>query len=240
MFEKLNSEKKPYNIIKQIMEAIERGEFKENDRLPNEQDLAETFGVSRSVIRESMSVLVSMGVIKRKPGKGTFVQNVETSEVPIASTRTVLWTSLEEIYKVDGSFDAFFARLLIEPVIAEYATYKLEKKDIRKLESLYREMEAAAAADDLVRYHKADLEFHRSMGRIAKNEVLSNILKSILDLIGFEKWDVEKIWDKESKPVSKSLEGHRKVLDLMIQGKEELVRESMEDHLKLSFYENMS
>lgn len=240
MFEKLDSGKKTHNVIKQILEAIESGSLRENDKLPNEQTLAQTFGVSRSVIRESMSVLVNMGIVKRRPGQGTFVQNAGDASVPIASTKTVLWSYLEELGKVEGSIEAFFARLLIEPVIAEYAAYKLDYNDIKKLEGLYHEMEEAVRTKDVERYHEADLQFHLYLGKASKNSVLSGILKDIIESIGFEHWDSERIWREESKPLSKSLEGHREILDLMVKGEVERVREKVEEHLKLSFYEHMS
>ena len=223
MFEKLDSGKKTHNVIKQILEAIESGSLRENDKLPNEQTLAQTFGVSRSVIRESM-----------------FVQNAGDASVPIASTKTVLWSYLEELGKVEGSIEAFFARLLIEPVIAEYAAYKLDNNDIKKLEGLYHEMEEAVRTKDVERYHEADLQFHLYLGKASKNSVLSGILKDIIESIGFEHWDSERIWREESKPLSKSLEGHREILDLMVKGEVERVREKVEEHLKLSFYEHMS
>ena len=239
MFEKLDSGKKTQLVIKQILDAIEDGSLKENDKLPNEQTLAQTFGVSRSVIRESMSVLVNMGIVKRRAGQGTFVQKAGIVNAPVVSTKTVLWSYLEEIGRVNGSVDAFFARLLIEPVIAEYATYKLDDNDIKRFEKIYKQMEASVEAHDTVRFHAADTQFHLYFGVATKSKILSSILEEIITSIGFKNWDSERIWNDVSKPLSKSLEGHREILDLMIKGEVEKVKEKVEAHLKLSFYEHM-
>lgn len=101
-------------------------------------------------------------------------------------------------------------------------------------------MEEAVRTKDVERYHEADLQFHLYLGKASKNSVLSGILKDIIESIGFEHWDSERIWREESKPLSKSLEGHREILDLMVKGEVERVREKVEEHLKLSFYEHMS
>ena len=114
--------------MKQILEAIEDGTLKESDKLPNEPELTRIFGVSRSVVREAMSGLVTLGVIRRIPGTGTFVQTRKVPSMTGLPNRAIFWDHLEEMEKVEGSYDAYLARFLIEPVITEYAARRMEKK----------------------------------------------------------------------------------------------------------------
>ncbi|MCW2757898.1 MAG: transcriptional regulator, GntR family [Nocardioidaceae bacterium] len=53
-----------------LLEAILDRRFP-NDRLPNEPDLAEQMGVSRTTIRAALQSLDRLGVISRVPGRGT-------------------------------------------------------------------------------------------------------------------------------------------------------------------------
>lgn len=53
-----------------LLEAILERRFP-NDRLPNEPDLAEQMGVSRTTIRSALQSLDRFGVISRTPGRGT-------------------------------------------------------------------------------------------------------------------------------------------------------------------------
>lgn len=54
---------------------IERGIFKPGERLPTENLLSTTFGVSRAVIREAISALKHDGVLESFQGRGIFMRS---------------------------------------------------------------------------------------------------------------------------------------------------------------------
>ena len=67
---------RPYEqIVRQIQEAIRDNALSEGDRLPTERELAETFGVSRSVVREAIKVLSAQGLVESRQGSGLYVRN---------------------------------------------------------------------------------------------------------------------------------------------------------------------
>ncbi|MEI7435224.1 MAG: substrate-binding domain-containing protein [bacterium] len=53
--------------------ALERGEYPEGSRIPSENELAETYAISRNTVREAISSLVHQRCLRRIQGKGTFV-----------------------------------------------------------------------------------------------------------------------------------------------------------------------
>ena len=61
------------NVRSQLIELIEAGEFQVGQRLPSEAELASSFAVSRSVIREALHSLNALGLTRSYAGKGTFV-----------------------------------------------------------------------------------------------------------------------------------------------------------------------
>ena len=68
--------KKPkyYEEIVQILfNKIKSGELRPGDRLPPERKLAEDMGVSRTVVREALRSLETMGYINQQIGNGTFI-----------------------------------------------------------------------------------------------------------------------------------------------------------------------
>ncbi len=237
MFDKLSTEKKTSNIMKQILAAIEEGRLKESDKLPNETDLAKEFGVSRSVVREAMSGLVTMGVVERIPGNGTYVRGAEKTFESHVSGTAIFWEHLEEMEKVSGSSDAYIARLIIEPVIWEYAAGRMEIKNLKQLKTIYKQMEKAIAEDDLEHYREMDIDFHLELVRSSGNNVLFEIFKSVVALTGINRWDKEKIWSDSSHSVRKSLEDHRELLKLIEKGSSKEVRDKLESHLKAAFWE---
>jgi GntR family transcriptional regulator len=62
-----------YQIKELIRENIDSGEWKSGDKIPNELDMANSFKVSRSTIRQAILDLVNEGILTRKKGVGTFV-----------------------------------------------------------------------------------------------------------------------------------------------------------------------
>ena len=64
--------------IKELTEMITvKQTYKAGDKLPNELVLAEELGVSRTTLRDAITYLVSINVLDRKRGKGTFVLDNE-------------------------------------------------------------------------------------------------------------------------------------------------------------------
>lgn len=64
-----------YKQIEQyILGQIEAGVWRENDKLPTEDELSKQFGVSRITAKSALNSLVHSGLLFRKRGKGTFVK----------------------------------------------------------------------------------------------------------------------------------------------------------------------
>lgn len=63
----------PARIAAALMNEITEGRLRPGDRLPTEQYLADSFGVSRNVVREAIAQLRSAGVVHSRQGLGTVV-----------------------------------------------------------------------------------------------------------------------------------------------------------------------
>ena len=61
-------------IENKLMEQIRLGYYKINDMVPKEMELADMFGVSRVTVRKALDDMANMGMIRRVPGVGTFIQ----------------------------------------------------------------------------------------------------------------------------------------------------------------------
>ena len=64
-------------LYKQLMQKlradIQSGVYPVHSRIPSEQELCETYQVSRVTVRKALSELTQEGLLKRHQGKGTFV-----------------------------------------------------------------------------------------------------------------------------------------------------------------------
>ncbi|MFS0637238.1 GntR family transcriptional regulator [Mesobacillus foraminis] len=60
-------------VIDHLKKDIQKGVYKEKEKLPSEFDLSKQLGVSRATLREALRILEEENVIIRRHGVGTFV-----------------------------------------------------------------------------------------------------------------------------------------------------------------------
>lgn len=60
-------------VIREVMAAVEAGEWHDEESLPSESELGVRFGVSQGTVRKALDSLVGEGVLYRRQGVGTFV-----------------------------------------------------------------------------------------------------------------------------------------------------------------------
>ena len=105
---------KKVTLTEQVMERlagmITSGQLKPGDKLPNERDLAELFGVTRSRVREALRALSLVGMLTIKPGDGSFVSE-EGAKIP---EETVMWMYYQEMHRHD---EIYAARSLIATAV---------------------------------------------------------------------------------------------------------------------------
>ncbi|MDF2859258.1 MAG: GntR family transcriptional regulator, partial [Neobacillus sp.] len=70
---KLDSRHLYLQVIDRLKQDIDKGVYKEKEKLPSEFDLAKQLGVSRATLREALRILEEENVIIRRHGVGTFV-----------------------------------------------------------------------------------------------------------------------------------------------------------------------
>ncbi|RUY86847.1 FadR/GntR family transcriptional regulator, partial [Mesorhizobium sp. M7A.F.Ca.CA.001.10.2.1] len=72
----LRVERKPKlseTVVTTIRKQLQAGEILPGHKLPTEGQLTETFGVSRTVIREALAKLAADGLVEPRQGAGVFV-----------------------------------------------------------------------------------------------------------------------------------------------------------------------
>ena len=80
-------------VYSELLDAIRFGRFALGQRLPSENELAQTYNVSRPIIRVALSRLREDGLIVSKQGAGSFVssgtQGDESGFGPLASVTDI-------------------------------------------------------------------------------------------------------------------------------------------------------
>ena len=76
---------KKYQIIyKDLEKAIHEQKYQVGDFLPTEQELVQSYQVSRDTIRKALTLLVEEGLVKKIHGSGSQVINQEQINFPVS------------------------------------------------------------------------------------------------------------------------------------------------------------
>ena len=70
-----------------LRDEIDAGRWEPGQLIPSEADLGEFFGISRTVVRQALDVLVSEGLVQKEKGRGTFVTRRKIAEFVVQEMR---------------------------------------------------------------------------------------------------------------------------------------------------------
>lgn len=160
----------------QILEAIKQKIYIPGDKLNGEMELAQNFGVSRTVVREALHRLAGRGILEAKKGSGFFVANDQYSFVTNS-----MFDLLEMKCGNSSLINIANIRMLIEPGVAKLAAANRTNEDLKALKRSYSEMEANL--NNPKKMIVFDIEFHRLIINSSKNPILPVIMEPILQLM---------------------------------------------------------
>ena len=209
------------NDLKSLLKS---GTFKIGDRLPPERDIAETFNVSRTVVREALIMLELENLVAVKKGSGVYV---------IGLPDEVLSEKDRKIEEEDlGPFELLQARQLIESNIAAFAASQIVKADIVELRAIL-EQERQILEQEVLDDYSADEMFHIAIARATKNSILEHLLEDL-----WAKRSTSKMWNQLQSRITdhsyrkKWLYDHEKILQALQLKDAMAARHAMWQHLE--------
>ncbi len=143
-------------------------------------ELCARFGVSRSVVRESLRALESMGMTLARPQVGTKV--LAESEWNLLHPQVVAWRGRGAGY-LDQMEQVLEVRFGIELVASRLAARRMTDEAIAQLLTTVDAMSAAAAASDGDAYLDADAEFHRLILEGSGNVLISQFSRTVAAVV---------------------------------------------------------
>ncbi|MFM7171633.1 MAG: FadR/GntR family transcriptional regulator [Caldilinea sp.] len=204
----------------QIKERIFRNELQEGEQLPNETELAEQFGVSRTVVREAMKRLEQEGFVEVQRGRGTFVVYRAGEAV-----RQSIGNLMEAQH--DDSWQALVeVRELLEPGIAYLAALRADDEAIAALRAAVATMDQAM--NDADAYIDADNAFHLALARATGNSLVTTLVEPMVALLSAQRKD---IFMTPSGPQDGQYH-HKRILLTIEQHDAEAAKRCMVEHLQ--------
>jgi DNA-binding FadR family transcriptional regulator len=213
-------------VISTLRQQLAAGELRRGQKLPTENQLSASFGVSRTVVREAIAALAADGLVEARQGAGVFVTaNLTTSIGSIAAdmgNRDSIALNVLEVrlaMEVESAGLAALRRSASQEAAIQEAFFEFEK--------LLRKAEPTGPAD---------LAFHRAIAEATGNP----FYVEFLDVLGARAipCDVTSPWAVEtalSHDYQLGLQReHLAILDAITAGDADAARDAMRVHLARS------
>lgn len=194
---------RPYEqIVTQIQGAIREGQFVRGARLPTERELAESFGVSRSVVREAVKVLGAMGLVESRQGSGLYVRNNTIQTV----SRAFILSVSPDTESVDRLFEF---RQGLEEEAARRAAERRSPGQINALRTLVDLGDTAVAPQDWIVFGDADSRFHEAIAEASGNPYLRVAIVTARDM----QRDVVSLFSDHPGSMREAVNHHRAIVE---------------------------
>lgn len=207
--------------------------FKENklgpgDPIPKEMDFSQNLGVSRTVVREALLRLRTLGLIESKKHRGMILKQPDIiNNVERIMDPTLLGT--------DTLKNLFELRLILEMGMADFLFEYKTGKEIDELEQIVEEEEANSSGK--IRFTlDREIAFHGKLYQISRNDTLQRFQGLLLPVFEYvylkelENYDLDTYQYTNGTFVS-----HRMLLDNLKVGTPETFRNAMRRHLEPHF-----
>ncbi len=199
-----------------VRRQIDEGAWRPGDRLPNERELAQRFGLARNTLRRGLGALEAEGAITRHVGRGTFVA------APAGAA------GLEARFERASPAEIMALRLLLEPQAIELAAARATADDLVFLRDCLGRSEAASTIRG---FEEWDGKLHQRIVQVARIELLCDIYAAIDAARRTAAWG--KLKDRSLTPELRTRyeEQHRSIVEALVQRDAERARAEMRAHL---------
>lgn len=214
-----------------IIKRIQDGTWKENDRIWTESEFTERLNVSRIAVREAISYLSSLKILKRVQGSGTYVC--------LSNERTMMGQQLFKI-TADEAISLMELRIILDTNSVRLFVQKATDEDIQTLEDCYHNM--INNQDDTNKFNHYATEFHTLISDGSKNPFISMVSSYLSTFISQEQELMQ-----QKTGVEIALNFHSRILDAIKDRDADFAAlyiqrdiETTMDHFKKSLEENFN
>ena len=207
------------DVEQRLREYIISNGFKPGDSMPKELELTTARGVSRSVVREALSRLRMLGLLKSVKRKGLIVT---APDIFNGLDRIIV----PELMDNKTMKDLFELRLILELGIAEILFARKSPEDINDLNKIIAKEKSGINRAISI---ESEVEFHGKLYEIAGNVTLKRMQSLLWPVFEFLK--DEETQKGEEPHLSKV--SHQDLVNILEKGTPNEFREAMKGHIKI-------
>lgn len=161
---RIPTERRRYEtVVDSLLELIEDRGLGPGDAMPTERELAEVFGVSRSVLRQAFGILEDRGLINTLRGSGRYLRDAVESDSVLGARQRVEVASIADVLE---------ARTLLESQIARLACDRRTAEEAQRLTRLAGRLES----------WEDNVEFHKALAACTHNFMLQRMVREQIEL----------------------------------------------------------
>jgi DNA-binding GntR family transcriptional regulator len=195
--------KEAYAALKRAITAIDIYDHTQEIRL-DERRLSEGLGVSRTPIREAMTLLEQEGFVRTRPRRGIFVVRKTKREIV-------------EMITVMAALESMAARLAAE---------RAASADIARLHGLMDEFQNGNSGARLDEYSDANIAFHQAIIKMSGCALLAEMTENLF----IHMRAIRKITIHQENRAARSIIDHMRIIDALERRDPELAERLAREH----------
>ncbi|SSW73679.1 Glc operon transcriptional activator [Achromobacter veterisilvae] len=208
------------HIAQQLQARIRSSEWTAAGKLPGQRQLAEALGVSRASLREAITMLEGLGMLRSEAGRGVFIAKPGEKGLGSAYGR----------WRFQGRYalrDVYLVRNQLEELAAGLAASVVTQAGLSRLRATIVQMEKAADVGDLVTMSEGDHAFHACLFEIAGSPMLLDLAESIGDVVDGSR----QVAFADPARVREPIREHADIIDALATGSPDAARRAMRAHI---------
>jgi len=192
-----------YARLRQAISEADIYRSREEIRL-DEKDLTEALGVSRTPIREAMTLLEQEGFLRTVPRRGIYIVRKTKHEIVEMIN---MWAALESM-------------------AARLATQRATDAEIASLRHMFDHFQNQAPAEHIEEYSEANIAFHQAIVQLSKSQIIFDTIKNIFVHVRA----IRKMTISQSDRAARSIEDHMRIIEALEARDTELVERLVRQH----------
>lgn len=223
-YRKIRQPKLSDAIVTALETMILEGSLRPGEKLPSERDLAKQFDVSRPSIRDAIQALESKGLLNRRQGGGTYVQEQ-------------LWQSLSdpvlELIAKDpeSQYDLLEFRHATEGMLAFYAAIRGTATDFEAIRQCQSEIAQAQKEHDIEQEADAIVELYKVVAEASHNVAMLHLVLSMSQLLRDNIAQNLELLYRHSNAVDVSNKHRGELIEAIVNRESEQARNASNAHL---------
>lgn len=212
----------PSRVVVFFLDEIAAGRLKPTAKIPSERELSDSLRVSRGTVRKALDELERKGLIKRRPGSGTFVTELAPEYVSAQGAAA----AVPEI----SPAKLMEARIAIEPQMAALIVHNASNEDFDHMAYCLQKSEQA---DSIEQFEYWDEAFHKALAEATHNPFFAYLLKQINLIRAQSEWGVLKKKSLTAQARAQYQEQHQQILAALKKRDAKQAQQLLLEHLWL-------